>query len=124
VPDKLTAPILEGRHGVVTCLDDDAFVNDTLSCNDPVARVFAQRVVIQALYTTPLRGSLDGFIVTGVNTMLGQHTYIRVRGYPLNWIFGPCACLLTGDCGAYHTLFVVIVAAVVGIILYHYYLGT
>ena len=31
------------------------------------------------------------------------HIYIyniRVRGYPLNGIFGPCACLLAGGSGA------------------------
>ena len=28
------------------------------------------------------------------------YIYIRVRGYPLNGIFGPCACLLAGGCGA------------------------
>ena len=30
--------------------------------------------------------------------------YIRVRGFPLNGIFGPCACLLAGGCGAWRLL--------------------
>ena len=30
--------------------------------------------------------------------------YIRVRGFPLNGIFGPCARLLAGGCGAWHLL--------------------
>ena len=30
--------------------------------------------------------------------------YIRVRGFPLNGIFGPCACLLAGGCGAWPLL--------------------
>ena len=30
--------------------------------------------------------------------------YIRVRGYPLNGIFGPCACLLAGGCGVWWLL--------------------
>ena len=29
---------------------------------------------------------------------------IRVRGFPLNGIFGPCARLLAGGCGAWHLL--------------------
>ena len=29
---------------------------------------------------------------------------IRVRGVPLNGIFGPCACLLAGGCGAWRLL--------------------
>ena len=29
---------------------------------------------------------------------------IRVRGFPLNGIFGPCACLLAGGCGAWRLL--------------------
>ena len=32
------------------------------------------------------------------------YTYIRVRGYPLNGIFGPCACLLAGGYGAWRLL--------------------
>ena len=27
-----------------------------------------------------------------------------MRGYPPNGIFGPCACLLAGGCGAWHLL--------------------
>ena len=32
------------------------------------------------------------------------YIYIRVRGFPLNGIFGPCAYLLAGGCGAWHLL--------------------
>ena len=32
------------------------------------------------------------------------YVYIRVRGFPLNGIFGPCACLLAGGCGAWRLL--------------------
>ena len=32
------------------------------------------------------------------------YMYIRVRGFPLNGIFGPCARLLAGGCGAWHLL--------------------
>ena len=30
--------------------------------------------------------------------------YIRVRGFPLNGIFYPCACLLAGGCGPWRLL--------------------
>ena len=33
-----------------------------------------------------------------------EHGLIRVRGFALNGIFGPCACLLAGGCGAWHLL--------------------
>ena len=32
------------------------------------------------------------------------YIYIRVRGYPPNGIFGPCACLLVGGSGAWRLL--------------------